>query len=93
MNNAKKIGICVTALTGAVGMAGLTVKAMESMKKKWFSRGFETGKFIGTVSASECFAHEHSILAEKYNNLCADYEGLEQDYYDELHGSYDDEDE
>ena len=41
MGKMKKIGVCMAAVAGAAGIAGLSAKAVEGVRKKWFLRGFE----------------------------------------------------
>ena len=41
MGKMKKIGVCAAAVAGAAGIAGITAKAVEGVRKKWFLRGFE----------------------------------------------------
>ena len=43
MGKMKKIGVCMAAVAGAAGIAGLSAKAVEGVRKKWFLRGFEAG--------------------------------------------------
>ena len=47
MSKMKKIGVCMAAVAGAAGIAGLSAKAVGGVRKKWFLRGFEAGQFIG----------------------------------------------
>ena len=50
MSKMKKIGVCMAAVAGAAGIAGLSAKAVEGVRKKWFLRGFEAGQFIGSLA-------------------------------------------
>ena len=52
MSKMKKIGVCMAAVAGAAGIAGLSAKAVEGVRKKWFLRGFEAGQFIGSLTAA-----------------------------------------
>ena len=36
MSKMKKIGVCMAAVSGAAGIAGLSAKAVEGVRKKWF---------------------------------------------------------
>ena len=56
MSKMKKIGVCMAAVAGAAGIAGLSAKAVEGVRKKWFLRGFEAGQFIVNLTAAESFA-------------------------------------
>ena len=38
MGKMKKIGVCMAAVAGAAGIAGLSAKAVEGVRKKWFLR-------------------------------------------------------
>ncbi|SFC02349.1 hypothetical protein [Ruminococcus albus] len=82
MGNMKKIGVCAAAVAGAAGIAGITAKAVEGVRKKWFLRGFEAGQFIGNLTAAENFAHEKTVIQKKYDKLCEEYEELQENYYD-----------
>ena len=88
MNKAKKIGICVAAVAGVAGIASVSAKAVEGVRKKWFLRGFEAGQFIGNLTAAENFAHEKTVIQQKYEKLCDEYDELER-AYDELCDSCD----
>lgn len=87
MGKMKKIGVCVAAVAGAVGIAGVSAKAVEGARRKWFLRGFEAGKFIGNLTAAENFAHEKTVIQKKYDKLCEEFEEL-QDNYNELCEDY-----
>ena len=88
MNKVKKIGICVAAVAGAAGIASVSAKAVEGVRKKWFLRGFEAGQFIGNLTAAESFAHDKTVIQQKYEKLCDEYDELER-AYDELCDSCD----
>ena len=51
MGKMKKIGVCMAAVAGAAGIAGLSAKAVEGVRKKWFLRGFEAGQFTAAVKS------------------------------------------
>ena len=80
MAKVKKIGICAAAAAGVV----LAVFAFEKFRKKWYTKGYNTGEVIGGMSAAEQlteqFADEHSAIVKKYNKLCKEYEELEAEY-------------
>lgn len=82
MGNMKKIGVCAAAMAGAAGVAGLSAKAVEGVRKKWFLRGFEAGQFIGNLTAAENFAHEKTVIQQKYDKLCEEFEELQENYND-----------
>ena len=65
MSKMKKIGVCMAAVAGAAGIAGLSAKAVEGVRKKWFLRGFEAGQFIGNLTAAESFAQETGAVCPK----------------------------
>lgn len=69
MSKMKKIGVCMAAVAGAAGIAGLSAKAVEGVRKKWFLRGFEAGQFIGSLTAAESFAHDKTVIQQKYDSL------------------------
>lgn len=58
MEKMKKICLCAAAVAGTAEIAGISAKAVEGMRKKWFLRGFEAGQFIGNLTAAESFARE-----------------------------------
>ena len=80
MGKMKKIGVCMAAVAGVAGLAGISAKAVEGVRKKWFIRGFEAGNFIGGLTACESFAHEKTVIQEKYDKLCEEYDELQQNY-------------
>ena len=82
MGNMKKIGVCAAAAAGAAGIAGITAKAVEGVRKKWFLRGFEAGQFIGSLTAAENFAREKTVIQQKYDKLCEEFEELQENYND-----------
>lgn len=82
MGNMKKIGVCAVAMAGAAGVAGLSAKAVEGVRKKWFLRGFEAGQFIGSLTAAENFAREKTVIQQKYDKLCEEFEELQENYND-----------
>lgn len=80
MRKMKKIAVCAAAV--AAGIAGISVKAVEGVRKKWFLRGFEAGQFIGDLTAAENFAHEKNVIQKKYDKLCEEFEELQENYND-----------
>ena len=82
MRKMKKIGVCMAAVAGAAGIAGLSAKAVEVVRKKWFLRGFEAGQFIGNLNAAESFAQEKTVIQQKYDKLCEEFEVLQENYND-----------
>ena len=82
MGNMKKIGVCAAAVAGAAGIAGITATAVEGVRKKWFLRGFEAGQFIGNLTAAENFAREKTVIQQKYDTLCEEFEELQENYND-----------
>lgn len=84
MKNMKKIGVCVAVLAGAAEIAEITAKSVENMRKKWFLRGVETGKVIGSITAAEKFTHEKTMIQQKYDKLCEEYHELEESYNEML---------
>ena len=83
MRRMKKIGVCVAA---AAGIVGISAKAVERVRKKWFFRGFEVGHLMGSLTAAES-THEKNVIQKKYDKLCEEYKELEQEY-DELCDEY-----
>ena len=84
MGKMKKIGVCMAAVAGAAGIAGLSAKAVEGVRKKWFLRGFEAGQFIGNLTAAESFAHDKTVIQQKYDKLCKEYDELQSEYNEML---------
>lgn len=84
MRRMKKIGVCVAAAAGIVGVVGISAKAVERVRKKWFLRGFEAGQFIGNLTAAENFAQEKTVIQQKYDKLCEEFEELQENYNDLL---------
>lgn len=80
MSKMKKIGVCMAAVAGAAGIAGLSAKAVEGVRKKWFLRGFEAGQFIGSLTAAESFAHDKTVIQQKYDKLCEEFDELQENY-------------
>ena len=80
MNKMKKIGVCMAAVTGVAGIAGISAKAVEDVRRKWFLRGFEAGQFIGSLTATESFAHEKAVIQQKYDKLCEEFDELQENY-------------
>ena len=88
MGKMKKIGVCMAAMAGAAGIAGLSAKAVEDVRKKWFLRGFEAGQFIGNLTAAESFAHEKTVIQQKYDKLCEEFDELQENYNELCEGYY-----
>ena len=84
MSKMKKIGVCMVAVAGAAGIAGISAKAVEGVRKKWFLRGFEAGQFIGNLTAAESFAHDKTVIQQKYDKLCKEYDELQSEYNEML---------
>ena len=84
MSKMKKIGVCMAAVAGAAGIVGISAKAVEGVRKKWFLRGFEAGQFIGSLTAAESFAHEKTVIQQKYDKLCKEYDELQSEYNEML---------
>lgn len=82
MSKMKKIGVCMAAVAGAAGIVGLSAKVVEGVRKKWFLRGFEAGQFIGSLTAAESFAHDKTVIQQKYDKLCEEFEELQENYND-----------
>ena len=87
MGKMKKIVICMAALAGTVGVAGVSARAVEGVRKKWFLRGFEAGQFVGNLTAAESFAHDKTVIQQKYDKLCKEFDEL-QDNYNEILNYY-----
>ena len=79
MRRMKKIGIYAAAAAGIAGVVGISAKAVERMRKKWFLRGFEAGHLMGSLTAAES-THEKNVIQKKYDDLCEEYKELEQEY-------------
>ena len=90
MGKMKKIGVCVAAMAGAAGIAGITARAVENVRKKWFLRGFDAGQLVGSLTAAESFAHEKTVIQEKYDKLCEEFDELQENYNDLCEDYYDD---
>ena len=43
-------------------------------------RGFEAGQFIGSLTAAESFAHEKTVIQQKYDKLCEEFDELQENY-------------
>ena len=84
MSKMKKIGVCMAAVAGAAGIAGLSAKAVEGVRKKWFLRGFEAGQFIVNLTAAESFAHDKTVIQQKYDKLCKEYDERQSEYNEML---------
>ncbi len=84
MRKMKKIGVCVAAAAGVAGIACVSAKAVEGVRKKWFLHGLEAGRFIGSLTDAERFAHDKTVMQQKYDKLCEEYEELQHDYDDML---------
>lgn len=69
MGKIKKIAVCAAAVAGAAGIAGISDKAVEGVRKKWFLRGFETGKIVGNLTAAESFARDKVVIQQKLDKL------------------------
>ena len=80
MEKMKKICLCAAAGAGVAGIAGISAKAVEGMRKKWFLRGFEAGQFIGSLTAAESFAHDKTMIQQKYDKLCEEFDELQENY-------------
>ena len=80
MSKMKKIGVCMAAVAGAAGIAGLSAKAVEGVRKKWFLRGFEAGQFNGSLTAAESFAHDKTVIQQKYYNHSEEFDELQENY-------------
>lgn len=84
MEKMKKICLCAAAVAGTAEIAGISAKAVEGVRKKWFLRGFEAGQFIGNLTAAENFAQEKTVIQQKYDKLCEEFEELQENYNDLL---------
>ena len=82
MRKMKKIAVCAAAVAVAAGIAGISVKAVEGVRKKWFLRRFEAGQRIGDLTAAENFAWEKTVIQKKYDKLCEEFEELQENYND-----------
>ena len=82
MGKMTTIAVCAAAVAGGAGIAGISAKAVEGVRKKWFLRGFEAGQFIGSLTAAESFAQEKTVIQQKYDKLCEDFEVLQENYND-----------
>ena len=80
MRKTMKIGICAAAVTGVAGAVAVAVKGVERVRKKWFLRGFEAGQFIGNLTAAENFAREKTVIQQKYDKLCEEFDELQENY-------------
>lgn len=83
MRKMKKIGICMAAAAGAAGVVGVSAKAVERVRKKWFLRGFEAGQLMGSLTAAES-VHEKNMVQKKYDDLCDEYDELSKNYNEML---------
>ena len=80
MEKMKKICLCAAAVAGTAEIAGISAKAVEGMRKKWFLRGFGAGQFIGNLTAAESFAHDKTVIQQKYDKLCEEFYELQENY-------------
>lgn len=90
MRKMKKIGVCMAAVAGAAGIAGLSAKAVEVVRKKWFLRGFDAGQLVGSLTAEASFTHEKTVIQEKYDKLCEEFDELQENYNDLCEDYYND---
>ena len=90
MRKTMKIGICAAAVTGVAGAVAVAVKGVERVRKKWFLRGFDAGRYIGSLTAADRYAHDKTIIQEKYDKLCKDYDELADAYNDMIRFDEDD---
>ena len=86
----RKIGVYIAVVAGVFGIADISVKIAESLKRKWYLHGFEVGKCIGSLIAEEDFDREKNAIQEKIDRLCEEYDELEKSY-NELLDYYEDE--
>lgn len=84
MGKIKKIAVCAAAVAGAAGIAGISDKAVEGVRKKWFLRGFETGKIVGNLTAAESFARDKVVIQQKLDKLREEYDELQNEFNDML---------
>ena len=82
MGKMKTIAVCAAAVAGVAGIVGISAKAVEGVRKKWFLRGFEAGQFIGNLTAAESFAHDKTVIQQKYDKLCEEFDELQENYND-----------
>ena len=83
MRKMKKIGICVAAAAGAAGVVGISAKAVERVRKKWFLRGFEACQLMGSLTCAES-VHDKNVIQKKYDDLCDEYDELSKNYNEML---------
>ena len=84
MGKMKKIGVCAVAVVGVAGIEGITAKVIEDVRRKWFSRGFETGKIVGNLTAVESFARDKVVIQQKLDKLREEYDELQNEFNDML---------
>ena len=94
MNNRKKMIVGITFLAGAACAAGVTAKVTDCIKRKWFAQGYDAGhlvvfmdggiamakKYDNVVKSASELGRDHSVLAEKYNKLCEEFDELQANY-------------
>ena len=86
----RKIGVYIALAAGVFGVADISAKIAESLKKKWYLHGFEVGKCIGSLIAEEDFEREKEDIQQEIDQLCKEYDELEKSY-NELLDYYEDE--
>lgn len=89
-----KIIAGISAVAGVACAVGISAKAADRVKRKWFAQGYDAGHFVGfmdggitmakkydeVVKTATELGRKHSVLAEKYNKLCDEYDELEREY-------------
>ena len=76
----RKIGVYIAVAAGIFGIADISVKIAENLKKRWYLHGFEVGKCIGSLIAEEDFEREKNAIQQKVDQLCEEYDELEKSY-------------
>ena len=72
----RKIGVYIAVLAGVFGIADISVKIAENLKKKWYLHEFEVGKYIGSLIAEKDFDREKDVIHQKIDQLCEEYDEL-----------------
>ena len=76
----RKIGVYIAVAAGVFGIADISVKVAENLKKRWYLHGFEVGKCIGSLIAEEDFDREKEDIQQEIDRLCEEYDELEKSY-------------
>ena len=84
MRTMKKIYIGTMAVIGTAVAVNAGARIVDKLRRKWFMNGFHMGEIVGGLTAAERFTKKHTVLMDKYNKLCEEYDDLENNYHEML---------